>query len=375
MKSDRLLATLQQPDSDDDSEETSTKTEDANQSKPFQRLQFLVRDWQNFDDEELPADDTKGKEGLFASPALEKVDGMRGEMQRYLEEVLRTRTQGDLASTREQILRCFDQLDCFMLPHPGFAVTKKNYDGKIEKIDPLFRGMVNYYVRYVFDQQLAAKLINGVFVTGPELLMYIQIYTKMFVSEDGSGFPKAMTVLDATAEGNNRIATERAMEHFKRSMDTHAGAQSSYVKEEELAAHHTTHVTQALRIFDDIATMGMPSSISRFREVLVGQLSEEGKRYAETNSLRNPYKDVEYYLLPLAIALLSMIAAKLVDWTCSHDVCEKVEDTFENVYLFIFFVIIVMAWRNIKGALAYFQSIVVPLVMARVETMQAQQKK
>jgi hypothetical protein len=37
-------------------------------------------------------------------------------------------------------------------------VTHKKYDGSISKIEPFFRAMMNKYVRYIFDEQLEAKV-------------------------------------------------------------------------------------------------------------------------------------------------------------------------------------------------------------------------
>ena len=147
---------------------------------------FLVRDWQNFD--------TDYEEGQPEEAFVK----LRSEMQTYLSDVIKTRGLNDLASTREQIVRCFDKLDCYMLPHPGFQVTKKNYDGAISKIDPFFRALVNKYVRYVFDEELEAKQINQRKLSGKELHTYFQVYVKMF-QEGQKSFPKAMTMLDATA--------------------------------------------------------------------------------------------------------------------------------------------------------------------------------
>jgi atlastin len=154
--------------------------------KPFQHLQFLVRDWQNFDAEY--------EEGQ----SQETFQVLQAEMQKYLSDVLRSRGLNDLQSTREQITRCFEKLDCYMLPHPGFQVTKKNYDGSIARIDPFFRALVNKYVRYVFDEQLEAKVINGRQLSGKELQTYFEVYVKMF-QQGQKTFPKAMTMLDATA--------------------------------------------------------------------------------------------------------------------------------------------------------------------------------
>jgi hypothetical protein len=64
--------------------------------KPFQRLQFLVRDWQNFDTDYEDGQD----------PAV--FDALHEGMQKYLTDVLRSRGLWDLQSTRDQITRCFE---------------------------------------------------------------------------------------------------------------------------------------------------------------------------------------------------------------------------------------------------------------------------
>lgn len=87
-------------------------------------------------------------------------------MTKYLTEVLRARNQDDLQSTRDQISRCFEDLQCYLLPHPGRAVTKKNWDGEVESIDELFRVLINRFVRIVFDKEIQAKEINHRKITG-----------------------------------------------------------------------------------------------------------------------------------------------------------------------------------------------------------------
>jgi len=180
-------------------------------AKPFQRLQFLVRDWPNFDrdwdeeeeeeegededgggagekgdgqadkagaaaaagadglkpsdidvalDDELVLVDTGAATGP-AAPTFKKdklFRALREEMRTYLREVIKDRGLSDLQSTREQISRCFEAVDCFLLPHPGLAVTKKNFDGSLASIGSFFKGMVNRYVRMVFDDDLAPKV-------------------------------------------------------------------------------------------------------------------------------------------------------------------------------------------------------------------------
>jgi hypothetical protein len=68
---------------------------------------------------------------------------LRTEMKTYMHDVIKERGIGDLQSTRDQISRCFGSVDCFLLPHPGLAVTKKNFSGAINEISSFFRGMMN----------------------------------------------------------------------------------------------------------------------------------------------------------------------------------------------------------------------------------------
>ena len=108
-----------------------TDDECRGDDRPFQRLHFLVRDWQNFIDEE----DTN--QMLYSMP-------------RYLEEVLGQRAQKDLREVREHIASCFESVACFLLPHPGFAVAGLQYDGSVSKVREPFRRLLNAYVRRVF---------------------------------------------------------------------------------------------------------------------------------------------------------------------------------------------------------------------------------
>lgn len=244
----------------------------------------------------------------------------------------------------------------------GFAVTKKTYHGEINKIEPFFRALVNKYVRFVFDEELEAKVINGRRITGKELRTYFEVYVKMFQAGEKS-FPKAMTMLDATAEANNRNAFDLALHHYKDNMELLAGADKAFVKELELQSTHDQLLAAGLSEFDSIATMGSTGTISKVRESLKEAVEAERVRYFATNALRNPFKDVELYILPLVIAAVAWFIAAFVNATCSTDFCEHTEDTFVNVYMFILFGIIVLAWKQIRGAFRYLKEVVVPMLV------------
>eukprot|EP00602_Paraphysomonas_sp_CaronLab_P005389 CAMPEP_0185020938 /NCGR_PEP_ID=MMETSP1103-20130426/3584_1 /TAXON_ID=36769 /ORGANISM="Paraphysomonas bandaiensis, Strain Caron Lab Isolate" /LENGTH=550 /DNA_ID=CAMNT_0027552149 /DNA_START=38 /DNA_END=1687 /DNA_ORIENTATION=+ len=327
---------------------TENETEDVKPDtnvivkSPFQRIEFLVRDWQNFDtDWEDALESGKSENEVFKA--------YHSEMMEYLHSVIKSRGASDLQSTRDQISRCFEKVGCFLLPHPGFHVIKKNYAGDIEKIEASFRGLLNHYVRFIFDTIIEPKRINNRSITGPELLNFIKAYAAMF-EHDGSCFPKAMTMLEATADANNRNAYDMAIKSYKSAMDAVAGPEGHFVKESNLNVIHKESLQSALSIFNEIAEMGSEVAIGRKRTELLDDIEKERKRYFDSNAYRNPFRNVEFFALPLIIATLSWILAVIVDSTCSTDICERAEDGFQNIYLFIFFGFLVVAWRHVIGS-------------------------
>lgn len=183
--------------------------------KPFQRLEFLVRDWQNFDEDMEEGQSTEEQSAIYAK--------LKKEMDSYFADVVNARKSTDLKGTREQISRCFEKVSCFLLPHPGPYVTKKNYNGSIDNIDPFFRAMLSRYVHVIFDQFLEPKRFNGREITGTELLTFVKVYAKMFGDAGGARFPKAMTMLEATSEANNRNAFDLAIAGYRTTMNKVAG--------------------------------------------------------------------------------------------------------------------------------------------------------
>ena len=54
----------------------------------------------------------------------------------------------------------------------------------------------------------------------------------------------------------------------------------------------------------------------------ISDIETEQARYFEINAYRNPFKDVEYVIGPIILAVVAYVIAKVVDMTCSSDFCE-----------------------------------------------------
>ncbi len=79
---------------------------------PFQKLEFLVRDWS------FPYEASYGEEG--GSSILE----------RRLQ--ISDKQHPELQALRRHIRACFTDISCFLMPHPGLKVaTNPNFDGRL----------------------------------------------------------------------------------------------------------------------------------------------------------------------------------------------------------------------------------------------------
>lgn len=88
---------------------------------PFQRLQFLVRDWS------------------FPYEAEYGAVGGKKILDRRLQ--LNDRQHPELQSLRKHIQSCFTEIACFLMPHPGLKVAT----------NPTFDGRLSGKVSYVFE--------------------------------------------------------------------------------------------------------------------------------------------------------------------------------------------------------------------------------
>mmetsp|Transcript_21916 Transcript_21916/g.40880 ORF Transcript_21916/g.40880 Transcript_21916/m.40880 type:complete len:587 (-) Transcript_21916:347-2107(-) len=316
--------------------------------KPFQRIEFLVRDWQNFEDDE-------------------DVDGMESEMDDYLQKVIADRDAADLKDTRSQITSCFDKVSCFLLCHPGFAVTKKKYAGEVGMIEPTFLRLLDRYCERVFNggENLVPKAIHGRELTAVELGAYIKAYAKMF--ENGARFPKATTMLEATSSANNTNATNMSVGKYKHVMDKVAGPQcSSYLKPRELEEMHQRVVNECIEMFDSMANFGDRERIALARKITLQKINEDFEVYNKLNDGRNPIAGFETYLIPMTIAVLSFILRWIADSTCSSwsQTCRAGSDMLSHIYSVVFFFLMIVGTtktKQIMDALGRFKAAVTAL--------------
>lgn len=145
---------------------------------PFQRLQFIVRDWS------------------FPYEAEYGAVGGHRVLQRRLE--VSQKQAPELQTLRKQITSCFSDIACFLMPHPGLTVSSNpTFDGRLSDISPEFKTSLRSLVPMLLaPENLIVKQINGQKVCARDLIQYFKSYMAIY---KGNEMPEPKSVLLVSA--------------------------------------------------------------------------------------------------------------------------------------------------------------------------------
>ncbi|XP_065185002.1 atlastin-1-like [Sycon ciliatum] len=237
-------------------------------STPFQGLHFLLRDW---------------------SYGYEYENGREGG-EKYLATTLEIKdTQHEqLRSVREHIRACFEEVSCFLMPHPGLKVaTQRDFKGCLSDIDEEFKVQLNSLVpQLLAPENLVIKKINGSKVTGSGLLEYFRAYMKIYNGED---LPEPKSMLEATAEANNMTAVNTAMEMYRNGMKEICGPEKPFMAPTDLEEAHDQQREKALNVFRTTKKMGSKKFTDEYEEKLSVQIEEAYTQFVAGNNNKNVF--------------------------------------------------------------------------------------
>ncbi|XP_029189350.2 atlastin-1-like [Acropora millepora] len=234
--------------------------------KPFQRLVFLVRDWS------FPYEAPYGAEG--GNNVLEK----RLQM---------TETQhSELMQVRKHIKSCFNDIGCFLMPHPGLKVaTNPSFDGSLRDINDEFKTQLRELIPSVLSaDNLVVKSINGGEVTCRGLLEYFKAYMTIFQGEE---LPQPKSMLLATAEANNLAALATSKDAYTKRMEKLCGGDTPYLAPHELEKKHAEAKEASLAIFRGTRKMGGSEFGKEYLERLEKEVNEAFVNFEKLNDGKN----------------------------------------------------------------------------------------
>ncbi|XP_037025907.1 atlastin isoform X4 [Bradysia coprophila] len=258
--------------------------------KPFQRLQFLVRDWS------------------FPYEAEYGAAGGQTILQRRLE--LSDKQHPELQSLRKHISSCFSEIACFLMPHPGLTVaTNPNFDGRLADITPEFKQHLRSLVIMLLSpENLIVKQINGQKVRARDLIQYFKSYMAIY---KGNELPEPKSMLVATAEANNLTAVAAAKELYTQLMEDVCGGTKPYLNTGHLEAEHLRIKDKSLHQFQAKRKMGGEEFSQKYLEQLEIDLEENYNSFKAYNESKNIFKSARTPAVFFAIAVVMYISSGL----------------------------------------------------------------
>jgi len=236
---------------------------------PFQRLQFLVRDWQY---------------------AYEEPFGEKGG-QNILDKQLKIneKQHTELQALRTNLSSCFEKMTCFLLPHPGKHVaTNPNFKGTLKDIDEEFLEHLKEFMSMLLSpRRLVLKELGGKPVKAKEIVTYFKAYMEIF---KGNTMPEPKSMLEVTIEVNNLVSLSSAKELYMACMESLCGGERPYLNESVLELEHHRILDQAITEFDARKKMGGEEFSHKYRDQLTKELDEAFIQFKAHNDSKNIFK-------------------------------------------------------------------------------------
>jgi len=236
---------------------------------PFQKLQYLVRDWQ------YPYEEPYGKDG--GDNVLRK--------QLKVEE----KQHPELQALRKGLTSCFSDMSNFLLPHPGRHVaTNPNFKGNLNQIDEEFIEHIKDFMPSLLSpSNLVVKAMGGKEVKAKEIVQYYKSYMEIF---KGNTMPEPKSMLEVTIEANNLVGLASAKELYMASMESLCGGEKPYLNEQVLDLEHQRIVESAMTEFDSRKKLGGEEFSQKYRDQLLSEIEESYTHYKAHNDSKNIFK-------------------------------------------------------------------------------------
>ncbi|KAK7573955.1 hypothetical protein V9T40_011146 [Parthenolecanium corni] len=257
---------------------------------PFQKLQFLVRDWS------FPYEASYGEEGgqKILDKRLSISDKQHPELQ----------------SLRKHLKSCFSDIKCFLMPHPGLRVaTNPNFDGRLSDIQDEFKECLQDLVPLLLSpEHLVQKEISGQKVKVKELVQYFKCYMNLFSGDD---LPEPKSMLEATAEANNLAAVVAAKETYHQMMESVCGGPKPYLSSDALEQEHFKCRDKALEQFRLKRKMGGEEFSEAYRIRLEGDIDVDFSQFIAHNESKNIFKAGRTPAVIVALIIVFYIFAQI----------------------------------------------------------------
>ncbi|KAJ0170062.1 hypothetical protein K1T71_014668 [Dendrolimus kikuchii] len=238
-----------------------TKT---SKGKMYQNLEFLVRDFP------YPDETPYGQEGgqMLVDKRLE----------------IKKDQSPELVEVRKNLLESYEKISAFLMPHPGFAVFRPNYDGRWAVVTEDFKTYLSMLAASVFaPSKIVLRKISGRTVTGKDLFEYINSFMSVF---EGDDMPSLQTIMKATIEAGLRLASRDAQVYYKSHMEVEVGDSKPSMSAPAVNQFHEKIKKEAVDKFLSKNTMGDDKDVEPHLAKLKQDLEAQLQVYLISNHVK-----------------------------------------------------------------------------------------
>ncbi|XP_042221469.1 atlastin-like isoform X1 [Homarus americanus] len=245
--------------------------EDCDSAHPFQRLHFLVRDWG------FPYEVPYGHQGG----------------QTLLDDILQVTEKQHPAhqEVRRDLRKCFRDINCYLMPHPGFKVIQKaDFDGRLSDIEEEFVNHLKVLVpRLLAPENLVKKEIGGQPIKSRDLLKFFTLFMEVFKDND---LPEPTTLVEFAARASSQAALEAGKEYYAETMEALVGGDRPFLKTVQMEAEHKRAKEKAIQTYLDKNKYGRKnqSVVEKYQNILVEEVEKIYQKYSQQNEAKNVFK-------------------------------------------------------------------------------------
>jgi len=293
----------------------------------FQRLEFLIRDYQHYEYEDDDEVDYKA---------------CRKQMADFLAETFATDKHDE--GTRKRIMGMFNPISCFGLPYPGKCVNRNSWNGDLSEINKDFKILIEKYFEEMFSIGLTPK--NPLFPEQDMDVILFENYIRSFTEVFRNGkLPQAVNLCKAFAQSIHLNAKGSATSMYQQEMERLMNT-SEYIEEEELIRRHKAAEERSLGEFENKSQYGKKGD----RVIILKELKTEIiRQFGEIEKINKARMSelLSRYAPFVLLAVVLFIFDKISDYTCDWWLHECVQFSYlaSSFYLLTLVGLVFVSYR------------------------------
>lgn len=326
-----------------DHDETPMSSGTKEKKKPFQYLEFCVRDWVNFDDETFDNPDVRAKFGLPAIKEGARWSTRHCEAQAQLHKSQHMGEDVKERNTVDMLEQMFEEIQVYLLPSPGMKVAesrKRKWDGNLADIDEDFVRFVDTYCNKLFG----TTLVQGILGQDLSPDTFPSVFEALLEAFKGLEVSK-LSMVEAIGRAKNLVAKDDSSKLYRKHLlaliKKHNG-----LSPEEMEKEHEAFVKEAMSQYTKDATFGDIAAIEESRAELEKAIQEIYSELKKENE-RMLEQALSAFAGIASIAIISFVLDRSTDFTCDwwSDTCVAFSKMFLLTYSSILAIIAFHVWR------------------------------